>query len=522
MATFLEGDDLLDSQEEQHFTLLRASGKYSDIEIDTMRAQKVLRNEASLCQNMLKCNAYLFDPSVDQIDVVLRLASCLEKLHRREEAVMLLGEHQENASCAVALVKLLFKANRNADSKRVALQVCSSFESQVLSRSSSSACTGGVPSVSTEDAIDAFNLAAWVSIHADDHTSAYKIWAAGSLVLPKTPSLSRQCDKRRCWDVAQASDAADCAALVGGAPAGVGGGFDVERDLDAFSVPQSLLCRTPALALFHSPSQLGRLVFRTRSPLLTPLECSRVLSLVDSYVSLQLNGNWGTVRSSSVPTTDVAVEDVPELRPWLRTLLESRLFPLASAAYPLLADGSTLVDSSTGLSRLRLHDAFIVRYDEKDRSLSLPEHSDTSAISFTVSLNPASDFDGGGTWFEALEEGGEGLVVDAPCGHACMFAGPLRHAGFPIKSGRRVILVLFLYVEDFEYGSLMKNYCSVNRMHEKQREPEQVVGEDGTKARLPVTKPSGDKNGGFVVYRQTVELASMLEKSNRNVYNEED
>lgn len=31
-------------------------------------------------------------------------------------------------------------------------------------------------------------------------------------------------------------------------------------------------------------------------------------------------------------------------------------------------------------SRIRIHDAFIVRYDaEKDMSLSLPEHCDTSA-----------------------------------------------------------------------------------------------------------------------------------------------
>jgi hypothetical protein len=68
------------------------------------------------------------------------------------------------------------------------------------------------------------------------------------------------------------------------------------------------------------------------------------------------------VRTSSVKTTDVAVEDIPRLRPWLRTLLESRLWPMLGAAYPVLADGSGLRDGSTGEWRLRLHDAFIVRY----------------------------------------------------------------------------------------------------------------------------------------------------------------
>ena len=51
---------------------------------------------------------------------------------------------------------------------------------------------------------------------------------------------------------------------------------------------------------------------------------------------------------------------------------------------------------------MRLHDAFIVRYDVEDGSLSLPEHSDTSAVSFTVSLG--GEYEGGGTWFDALEK----------------------------------------------------------------------------------------------------------------------
>lgn len=42
---------------------------------------------------------------------------------------------------------------------------------------------------------------------------------------------------------------------------------------------------------------------------------------------------------------------------------------------------------------MRVHDAFIVRYDAtKDCSLSLPEHSDTSAISFTVRIPPENSW----------------------------------------------------------------------------------------------------------------------------------
>ena len=52
-----------------------------------------------------------------------------------------------------------------------------------------------------------------------------------------------------------------------------------------------------------------------------------------------------------------------------------QLYPLLSTAFPVLADGSTLIDQKTGTSRMRVHDAFIVRYDAvNDQSLSLPEH----------------------------------------------------------------------------------------------------------------------------------------------------
>ena len=136
---------------------------------------------------------------------------------------------------------------------------------------------------------------------------------------------------------------------------------------------------------------------------------------------------------------DVAVEDVPALRPWLRELLRTRLQvgaatsdtrpvvaprkqlltpllpsfaqPLLAQCFPLLADGTTpscvppaaasvapagpappaspappaaapaaaapaaapaAAEGCCAGQRLRLHDAFIVRYDQDQGSLSLP------------------------------------------------------------------------------------------------------------------------------------------------------
>ena len=196
-----------------------------------------------------------------------------------------------------------------------------------------------------------------------------------------------------------------------------------------------------------------------------------------------------------------------------------------AAAYPQLADGSTTGDMG---NRMRVHDAFIVRYDaECDGSYSLPEHSDTSAVSFTVALNSQSDndnadegssaFEGGGTWFEALGDSNKsGKVVDANVGHAVAFAGPLRHAGFPVTKGCRIILVLFLYIDQFSYGSYLQehlkkhgvsNACEVDE--KKEYETNKDKRDSGHEIKV---RPSGDMPGGFVVYNQTVELVGMLNR----------
>jgi hypothetical protein len=319
--------------------------------------------------------------------------------------------------------------------------------------------------------------------------------------------------------------------LLGGDEIHCDGVFDAASDLDSFrACEEGLVSPPPALAIF-APTQRDRgVVFRSRHPLLTPTECGRVVEVVNDFHEKERGGVWGTVRSSSVKTTDVAVEDVSCLRPWLRSLLHTRLQPMMSAAFPLLADGSVMSPD-----RLRVHDAFIVRYDaERDLSLSLPEHCDTSAVSVVVSLTSeeAGHYTGGGTWFEAL--GPKGEVVNAEVGKAVVFAGPLKHAGFPISRGTRVILVLFMYVENYHYGPFLQKAIQQqkNGQDEQRREGEADTArrQQAGEVAVMVVQNNGDeessgggdydgllssggKKGGYVVYRQTVELVNMLQKS---------
>jgi hypothetical protein len=224
-----------------------------------------------------------------------------------------------------------------------------------------------------------------------------------------------------------ASDLPQVAHLVGNADHHNGEAYDLINDFDSFvcydpragekrvkfiingEVERTFV--TPALAIFDPAQEQRGVVFRSRQPLLTPQECASVVEIVNRHHEESCGGAWGTVRHSSVKTTDVAVESVPLLREWLLALMHTRMHRMLSFLFPVLADGSTMYASETPEhSRIRIHDAFIVRYDaEKDKSLSLPEHCDTSAVSVVLSLNSAAEghYTGGGTWFEALGPKGE-------------------------------------------------------------------------------------------------------------------
>lgn len=124
-----------------------------------------------------------------------------------------------------------------------------------------------------------------------------------------------------------------------------------------------------------------------------------------------------------------------------------------------------------------------------------------------------------------------GLVVNAEVGQAVMFAGPLKHAGYPTTQGTRMILVLFLYVEDYHYGPYLTNakahcrtaQCSAESPsfsdatssaagEEKTSRGEGASCKNNAGCREDGKLYSGGEKGGFVVYRQTVDLVNMLEK----------
>ncbi|CAN0504948.1 unnamed protein product, partial [Ectocarpus sp. 12 AP-2014] len=128
------------------------------------------------------------------------------------------------------------------------------------------------------------------------------------------------------------------------------------------------------------------------------------------------SGGWGTSRHYAVPTTDVAVRELPRTLAWFNRAMRTRIGPTVAVA--AAAGAPTPPPPALMLRRLRVHDAFVVRYDAAAQR-SLPLHTDQGELSLTISLNGTDEYEGGGTWFEGLGR----AVRPEEAGHVVVFPG---------------------------------------------------------------------------------------------------
>ena len=113
---------------------------------------------------------------------------------------------------------------------------------------------------------------------------------------------------------------------------------------------------------------------------------------------------------------------------------------------------------------LRCHDAFISRYDAGGMN-SLEVHQDTTDFTFTIALNPASEYDGGGTVFPNVRPAGadrdepfRDMVAAPDCGCVASFCGRLHHGGNQITRGTRYIIPLFIYLDRNKLTDRQRGY----------------------------------------------------------------
>jgi hypothetical protein len=131
-----------------------------------------------------------------------------------------------------------------------------------------------------------------------------------------------------------------------------------------------------------------------------------------------------------VPTTDVSLRSLPAARAAFCAALAGCVAPRLAALPALRVPPGAL----------RVHDAFLVRYDAAGGQAALPRHCDQAQLSLTLALGGA--FEGGGTRLRDAA-----AVVRPPQGHALLFASGLMHSGEAITAGRRYIIAAFMWVD---------------------------------------------------------------------------
>lgn len=160
-------------------------------------------------------------------------------------------------------------------------------------------------------------------------------------------------------------------------------------------------------------------------------ECGRMVHVAETFHARSGKCNWTTSRHYAVPTTDIPIYQISELLSWFNIQLERKIFPAMMVNFE--------IDEN---SRLRIFDAFLVKYDAATGQKRLPLHNDQSEYSLTIAMNPMDEYEGGGTYFCDTNES-----IKTEVGGVISFEGDLLHAGTMITKGTRYIIVCFIYEE---------------------------------------------------------------------------
>ena len=181
----------------------------------------------------------------------------------------------------------------------------------------------------------------------------------------------------------------------------------------------------------------GSVVFESKSPVLTEDECRLIVDEARAIIQQgriqEESGSDVTEeerqRSNYISNSQLGearLSNMPKTRAWLRETLYTRFYPLLKDRF--------------GVDDLVLYDGLVMGNLAPTRSQ--PIHRDASLVTLNVALSGCEEYDGGGTYVEALDE-----ILTIDRGHLLCHAGSAMHAGNAITRGERWVFVLFVLGE---------------------------------------------------------------------------
>mmetsp|Transcript_29213 Transcript_29213/g.59763 ORF Transcript_29213/g.59763 Transcript_29213/m.59763 type:complete len:458 (+) Transcript_29213:67-1440(+) len=259
---------------------------------------------------------------------------------------------------------------------------------------------------------------------------------------------------------------------------------DNDNTFDCFSFPGKKSRRFVGVdATAPLPFGATDLARASKYPLFSNEDCAAVVCEAEASLQWRHALRFATYNSDQSPAEFCSIRELPSAKSWLDTQLVSTIFPSISKAFPTVP-----ALAIPGL--LRATGAQVVKYNASAGGAcgsELGVHRDGPLVACVISLNDVEEYDGGGTFIEALKitdclgasSGGcsdtntnldkdnssekatcssYGVSLRRAVGHMVMHPGYVRHGGAPVTRGVRYILVLWVlstaYFDACHYANL--------------------------------------------------------------------
>jgi hypothetical protein len=269
-------------------------------------------------------------------------------------------------------------------------------------------------------------------------------------------------------------------------------------------------------------------------PILTAEETEQTLTLTRAHAAA--TGRWeqpDRERHSTYATCDFPIDEAPQVEAYFGEIgMDDRIWQTLHELYDIPLEEMSYLDFFCAQYRAAVPTASssLDAKENEDEASSqtmdrLEAHRDGSLLSFTITLTPPTDFEGGGTFFDCLASKISpdpsldslvypgGVVRPQRSGDGVFHSGKLLHGADVVTAGERIVLVGFVEVATWRQrpGALAEACRDWGRMdvatkrYKRQQEVEEAAGQGkwsplvkGLDKWLPESDPASGRGRSFL------------------------